>query len=58
MIQMDPEVKKVFEKSIAVSSKYNYISKYLIFIFYTAQKGRSANLLKEGSKRKRTKQQI
>ena len=33
MIQMDPEVKKVFEKSIAVSSEFNNISKYLIFIF-------------------------
>ena len=33
MIQMDPEVKKVFEKSIAVSSELKYISKYLILIF-------------------------
>lgn len=33
MIQMDPEVKKVFEKSIAVSSKSNFKSEYLILIY-------------------------
>ena len=32
MIQMDPEVKKVFEKSIAVSSKFNLIQNILISI--------------------------
>ena len=51
LIEMDPEVAEIYAASTAVSSKllsiFNYIS-------YIASKGIGANMLKVGTKRRRT----
>ena len=55
MIQMDPEVKKVFEKSIAVSSKFNFIQNILISIcLYSSERALSYDA--EGRKQEKTNQ--
>ena len=53
MIQMDPEVKKVFEKSISVSSKSNFIQNILIPIcLYSSERALSHDA--EGRKQEKT----
>ena len=55
MIQMDPEVKKVFEKSIAVSSKFNFIQNILLSIrLYSSERALSYDA--EGRKQEKTNQ--
>lgn len=61
---MDPEILNAFNQSTAVSSKYNtssdlfwnYSNPYLYITI--ASKGIGANLLKAGTKRRRTHQEI
>jgi len=59
---MDPEVAAIYAASTAVSSKLrsilnaNHIK--LTYVSYTASKGIGANMLKVGTKRRRTKAQI
>ena len=59
---MDPEVAQIYAASTAVSSKLLYILyndlKKLIFLYYIASKGIGANMLKVGTKRRRTTKQI
>ena len=55
MIQMDPEVKKVFEESIAVSSKFNFISNFLIVLVQYSQE-RTLSQPAQGGKQNKTDQ--
>ena len=62
LIEMDPEVARVFQASTSVSSKWHSFRHALpnlfCFLYDIAQKGVSAHLLKPSAKRRRTKQQI
>ena len=55
---MDPEVAEIYAASTAVSSKLLYILynglKKLTFLYYIASKGIGANMLKVGTKRRKT----
>ena len=59
---MDPEVAEIYAASTAVSSKLIFIINYdpnQITIFsYIASKGLGANMLKIGTKRRRTTKQV
>ena len=62
-IKMDPEVKKAFEKSTHVSSRYSisFLLRALIFptiSFLKALNGAGVNMLKMGVSRRRTKAEI
>ena len=64
-IEMDPDVAAAFSNSTAVSSKYpcsSFSSFFSIMLtilsFLTASKGVGVNLLKVGSKRRRTRQEV
>ena len=62
IIEMDPEVAEIYAASTAVSSKLlfnneNDLNK-LIYLYYIASKGIGANMLKVGTKRRRTAKQI
>ena len=62
LIEMDPEVAEIYAASTAVSSKLNFIlNTYLSELTYfsnIASKGIGANMLKVGTKRRRTSKQI
>ena len=54
-IELDPDVAAAFEASTAVSRKCRRLYDTLIDLFlFAVQKGSSANMLKIGSKRRRT----
>lgn len=53
LIDMDPEIAEVYAASTAVSSRYNSLVN-LNTIFNIASKGIGANMLKIGTKRRRT----
>ena len=59
---MDPEVAEIYAASTAVSSKLLSIFDndliQLIYFLYTASKGIGANMLKVGTKRRRTSNQV
>ena len=58
LIEMDPEVAEIYAASTAVSSKLLPIldndANKLINFYYIASKGIGANMLKVGTKRRRT----
>lgn len=58
LIEMDPEVAEIYAASTAVSSKLlsilNIDHNKLTYFSYTASKGIGANMLKVGTKRRRT----
>ena len=62
LIEMDPEVAEIYAASTAVSSKLIFIidndPNKLIYLHYIASKGIGANMLKVGTKRRRTTMQI
>ena len=62
LIEMDPEVAEIYAASTAVSSKLLFIldtdPNELTYLSYIASKGIGANMLKVGTKRRRTKAQI
>ena len=62
LIEMDPEVAEIYAASTAVSSKLNFIlNAYLSELTYfsnIASKGIGANMLKVGTKRRRTSKQV
>jgi len=62
LIEMDPEVAEIYAASTAVSSKLRFIlnayHNNLTIFSYTASKGIGANMLKVGTKRRRTPKQI
>ena len=62
LIEMDPEVAEIYAASTAVSSKLKFIlNTYLSELTYfsnIASKGIGANMLKVGTKRRRTSKQI
>ena len=59
LIEMDPEVAEIYAASTAVSSKLlsilNILHNKLTYFSYIASKGIGANMLKVGTKRRRTK---
>ena len=59
---MDPEVAEIYAASTAVSSKLLSIidndSNKLTYLSYIASKGIGANMLKVGTKRRRTTKQV
>ena len=57
LIDMDPEIAQAYAASTAVSSRYNLLVN-LNTIFNIASKGIGANMLKIGTKRRRTTAQI
>ena len=58
LIEMDPEVAEIYAASTAVSSKLIFIidndPNKLTYLSYIASKGIGANMLKVGTKRRRT----
>ena len=62
LIEMDPDVAEIYAASTAVSSKLrsilNTYHNKLTNFSYTASKGIGANMLKVGTKRRRTPKQI
>ena len=59
MIELDSEVHQAFLESSAVSRKYPIVLLFLTpFFIFLVQKGASANMLKIGTKRRRTQAQI
>ena len=62
LIEMDPEVAEIYAASTAVSSKLLSIldndPNKLTYLSYIASKGIGANMLKVGTKRRRTTKQI
>ena len=59
---MDPEVAEIYAASTAVSSKLLYIidndPNQITIFSYIASKGIGANMLKVGTKRRRTTKQV
>ena len=59
---MDPEVAEIYAASTAVSSKLLFVidnDPYkLTYLHYIASKGIGANMLKVGTKRRRTSKQV
>jgi len=62
LIEMDPDVAEIYAASTAVSSKLIFIldndHNKLNYFSYIASKGIGANMLKIGTKRRRTTKQI
>ena len=61
MIELDPAIAKAFQRSINISSKWNEFSKkwYQRWLWvFLAVKGRGVHILKPGSKRRRTRDQM
>ena len=57
-IQMDPKMARVFHASTKTSRNYHFLLIFLFIYLLTVNKGVSANMMKAGSKRRRTKAQI
>ena len=57
-IDMDPELAAVYQASTKTSRKYLEIVILLHQVFFSVSKGASANMMKAGTKRRRTKAQI
>ena len=61
LIDIDPEIKRVLEQSKYVSSKWPFFVVFRLsfnIVYCAATNGSGVHLLKVGSKRRRTKQEI
>ena len=61
LIDMDPEIARIYTASTAVSGKYFYLlspAGIMFYLFSIVVKGTSNNLMKAGASRRRTKAEI